>query len=244
MEDIEPSIPHVPPDEAILSAGCDMPATWNLDVSYVDDTALAIPVHADQVIKTLRSTILVLRRGFRQFRLPLNFSAGKTEALVDAFGPGARALRMALCNTHACSVTCADEHGSTTIRIYLGSIVSAGQHVTKSTSSYFSSQSCYGRHSCSCSLCSKHRATNRECGALFLCFEQGFSTSILSGRSSILPRCARWKAHIAILRALPVVFPVLMVFLPRAPHRCSPKCHSPPCRMRWPRLAFCFCPDF
>ena len=66
--------------------------------------ALAIPVHADQVIYTLRRTILALRRVFRQFRLPLNFSAGKTEALVDAFGPGARALRMALCSTHACSV--------------------------------------------------------------------------------------------------------------------------------------------
>ena len=49
MEGIEASIPHVPPDEAILSAGRDTPATWNLDVSYVDDIALAIPVHADQV---------------------------------------------------------------------------------------------------------------------------------------------------------------------------------------------------
>ena len=92
-------------------------------------TALAIPVHADQAIDTLRRTVLVLRRVFRQFRLPLNFSAGKTEALVDAFGPGARALRMALWHTHACSVECADEHGSTTIRLcraykHLGSIVS------------------------------------------------------------------------------------------------------------------------
>ena len=30
-----------------------------------------------------------------------------------------------------------------------------------------------------------------------------------------------------------------MVFLPRAPHRCSPKCPSSPCRLRWQRLAFC-----
>ena len=118
-----------------MSARRDTPATWNLGVSYVDDIALAIPVHADQVIKTLRSTILVLRRAVRQFRLRLNFSAGKTEALVDAFGPGARALRMALCNTHACSVNCADEHGSTTIRIcraykHLGSIVSVQANMT------------------------------------------------------------------------------------------------------------------
>ena len=178
-EGIEASIPHVPPDEAILSARRDTPPTWNLGVSYVDDIALAIPVHADQVIKTLRSTILVLRRVVRQFRLPLNFSAGETEALLDAFDPGARALRMALCNTHACSVNCADEHGSTTIRIcraykHLGSIVSVQANMTPEVLARTSAQSCCGRHSCPCSLCSKHRATNQECGALFLCFEQVF----------------------------------------------------------------------
>ena len=94
MEGIQASVPHVPPVEAILSARREAPATWNLDVSYVDDIALAIPVHADQVINALRRTILVLRRVFRQFRLPLNLSAGETKALVDVFGPGACALRV------------------------------------------------------------------------------------------------------------------------------------------------------
>ena len=51
------------------------------------------------------------------------------EALVDAFGPGARALRMAMWHTHACNVECVNEHDSTTIRLcraykHLGSIVS------------------------------------------------------------------------------------------------------------------------
>ena len=149
----------------------DTPATWNLDVSYVDDIALAIPVHADQVIKTLRSTISCASLWVSAISTTPQLLCWKTEALVDAFGPGARAFRMALCNTHACSVNCADEHGSTTIRIcraykHLGSIVSVQANI--------SSQSCYGRHSCPCSLCSKHRATNQECGALFLCFEQVF----------------------------------------------------------------------
>ena len=54
---------------------------------------------------------------------------------MDAFGPGARALRMALRNTHACSVKCADEHGFTTIRIcracqHLGSVVSVQANMT------------------------------------------------------------------------------------------------------------------
>ena len=44
IEGIEASIPHVPSDEAILSAGRAAPVTWNLDVSYVDDIAIAIPV--------------------------------------------------------------------------------------------------------------------------------------------------------------------------------------------------------
>ena len=48
---------------------------------------------------------------------------------MDAFGPGARALRMAMWHTHACNVKCVDEHGSTTVRLcrankHLGSIVS------------------------------------------------------------------------------------------------------------------------
>ena len=58
--------------------------------------------------------------------------------------------------------------------------------------------------------------------------EQGFPTSLLPGRSSNALRCARWMAHIAILCALPVSVLVLMVFLPRAPHRCSPKFLSTP----------------
>ena len=77
IEGIEASIPHVPPDEAILSARRAAPVTWNLDVSYVDDIAIAISVHADKSIFTLRRTVLVRRRVFRQFRLPLNFSVGK-----------------------------------------------------------------------------------------------------------------------------------------------------------------------
>ena len=71
---IEASILHVPSDEAILSAGRAALVTW---VSYVDDIAIAILVHADQAINTLRCAVLVLRRVLRQFRLPLNFSAGK-----------------------------------------------------------------------------------------------------------------------------------------------------------------------
>ena len=76
-EGIEAFVPRVPPDEAILSARRGAPATWNPDVSYVDDIALAIPVHADHAIDTLRRTVFVLRRVFRQFRVPLNFSDGK-----------------------------------------------------------------------------------------------------------------------------------------------------------------------
>ena len=179
MEGSEASIPHVLPDEATLSARRDTPATWNLDVSYVDDIALAIPVHADQVIKTLRSTILVLRRVFRQLRLPLNFTAGKTEALVDAFGPGVRALRMALYNTHACSVNCADEHGSTTIRMcraykHLGSIVSVQANMTPE-------------------VLARTSAANRAMGAIRtpVLSARSFSTSLLPGRSSMPLRCAR-----------------------------------------------------
>ena len=134
MEGIEVSVPHVPPDEAILSARRGAPATRNPDVSYVDD----ISVLADKAINTLRRTVLVLRRVFRQFRLPPSFSSGKTEALADAFGPGASAPRMALWNTHACSVECVDEHGSTTIRLYrtcvhLGSIVSAPEVLVRTS---------------------------------------------------------------------------------------------------------------
>ena len=40
-----------------------------------------------------------------------------------------------------------------------------------------------------------------------------FSTSLLPGGSSNALRCARWKAPIAILRALPMDVPVLTVFL-------------------------------
>ena len=76
-ESIEASIPHVPSDETILPARRAALVTWNLDVSYVDDIAIAIPVHADQAKNTLRRTVLVLRRVFRQFRLPLNFSVEK-----------------------------------------------------------------------------------------------------------------------------------------------------------------------
>ena len=54
MEGIEASVPDVPPEEAILSARRGAPATWNPDVSYVDDSALAIPVHTHQAINTLR----------------------------------------------------------------------------------------------------------------------------------------------------------------------------------------------
>ena len=64
VEGIEASVPHVPPDEAILSARRGARATWNPDVTYVDDIALAIPVHADQAINTLRRTVLELRRVF------------------------------------------------------------------------------------------------------------------------------------------------------------------------------------
>ena len=53
IEGIEASVPHVPPDEAILSARRAALVTWNPDVSYVDDIAIAIPVHADQAINTL-----------------------------------------------------------------------------------------------------------------------------------------------------------------------------------------------
>ena len=98
---------HVPPDETTLSAERAPPATWNLDVSYVG--GIAIPVHADQAINTLRRTVLVLVRVFSTI--------------------SARALRMALWHTHACNVECVDEHGSTTIRLccaykHLSSIVS------------------------------------------------------------------------------------------------------------------------
>ena len=62
IEGIEASIPHVPSDEAILSARRAAPVTWNVDVSYLYDIAIAIPVHADQAINTLRRTVLVLRR--------------------------------------------------------------------------------------------------------------------------------------------------------------------------------------
>ena len=44
MEGIEASIPA---EEAILSAQRDTHSTWNMDVSYVDDIALAIPLHAE-----------------------------------------------------------------------------------------------------------------------------------------------------------------------------------------------------
>ena len=50
----------------------------------------------------------------------------------------------------------------------------AGQLDTRSTGSYFRCLSCYGRRSCACSLCSKHRSACQECGALFLCPEQVF----------------------------------------------------------------------
>ena len=128
---------------------------------------------------------------------------------------------MALWNTHACSVECVDEHGSTTIRLcrvykHLGRIVSVQANMSPEVLARTSA------------ACSKHRAAHQECGSLFLRPEQGFSTSLLPDRSSIALRCARWKAHIEILRALPVDVSVLMVFLPRAPHRCSPKFPSPP----------------
>ena len=118
-----------------MSARRDTPSTWNLDVSYVDDIALAITVHAHQVIKTLRRTIVVLRRVFSAISTTPQLLRWKNRGLVDAFVPGARALRKALCNTHACSVNCADEHGSTTIRIcraykHLGSIVSVQANMT------------------------------------------------------------------------------------------------------------------
>ena len=66
IEGIEASVPLVPPDEAILSARRAALVTWNPDVSYVYDIAIAIPVHVDQAINTLRRTVLVLRRVFRQ----------------------------------------------------------------------------------------------------------------------------------------------------------------------------------
>ena len=46
----EASIPHGPPDEAFLVARRNTLATWNLDVSYVDDIALAISAHADDAL--------------------------------------------------------------------------------------------------------------------------------------------------------------------------------------------------
>ena len=76
----------------------------------------------------------------------------------------------------------------------------------------------------------------RRTGSYFRC-QSCFPPSLLPGRSSIALRCARGTAPIAILHALPLDVPVLMVFLPRAPHRCSPKFPNSPCRSRWPRLA-------
>ena len=64
IEGIEASIPHVPPDEAILSARRAVLVTWNPDVSHVDDIAIAIPVHADRAINTLRRAVIVLPTRF------------------------------------------------------------------------------------------------------------------------------------------------------------------------------------
>ena len=72
IEGIEASVPHVPPppDEAILFARRSAPATWNPDVSYVDDIALAILVHADQAINTLRHCSCAPSRFFGNFDYP------------------------------------------------------------------------------------------------------------------------------------------------------------------------------
>ena len=77
MEGIEASVPRMPPDEAILSARRGALATWNPDVSHVDDIALAIPVHADHANNTLRRTVFVLRRVFSAISILPNFSAEK-----------------------------------------------------------------------------------------------------------------------------------------------------------------------
>ena len=129
-EGIEASVPHVPPDENICSARRGALATWNPDI------ALAISVHADQAINTLRRTVLVRRRVFRQLRLLLYFCAGKP-----------RLLWMPWALVH---VLYAWLSGSMALRPFVFvaptstwvAFVCAGQHVTRSP----------------CSLCSKHRA--------------------------------------------------------------------------------------
>ena len=209
MEGIEAAIPHVHPHKAMLSARRAALVTWNLDVSYVDDIALAIPVRADKAINTLRRTVLVLRRVVRQFRLPLNFSAEKPKlwwmplVLVLALYAWLSGTR-----THAML--------NALMSMALRPFVSVAP-----TSSWAALLLC--RQNMSPEVRARTSTANRALGTTRapvlsaqdierLIKKAALSSFVLSRFSYLTPtwpklkcRCARWKALTAILLVLPVV---------------------------------------
>ena len=66
------------------------------DGLYADDDLFVVPGPAGEVVARTAAAALIVARGFRRFRLRLNFGKGKTEAVVRFAGRGAREASGAL----------------------------------------------------------------------------------------------------------------------------------------------------
>ena len=66
------------------------------DGLYADDDLFIVPGNANEVVERVAAAAGIIARGFRRFRLRLNFGEGKTEAVVRFAGRGAREASWAL----------------------------------------------------------------------------------------------------------------------------------------------------
>ena len=210
MEGIEASIPHVHPHEAILSPRARRQGHQHSPTHCACAPPCSSPISfASQPIR------------------------GKTEALLDAFGPGARALRMAVWSTHACNVECVGEQGSATIRpcrafMHLGSIVTVQTNMSPEVRARSSAANCALGTTRAPVLSAQNIEQLTKNAAL--------SSFVLSRFFYLTPTWPKLKR--TQMRNTQGNYRNLA-----APHRCSPKSPSPPCRSRWLRLASCTFPD-
>ena len=93
---LQPAVPVAGPG-IFRSPGADTAAVPVEEQTYMDDTAVPLEApQADDIFDMLSDAADALIRVARAFGLVVNFSAGKTEAVVGLHGPGLAAARQRL----------------------------------------------------------------------------------------------------------------------------------------------------
>ena len=84
----------------------------HLEISFVDDVAIPVIAAAADLVASIRKTIEISVAVFARYGLQLNFSPGKSEAVIHWGGPGAAEAKRNLVVTLRNSILCQDPSGA------------------------------------------------------------------------------------------------------------------------------------